>query len=199
MTGVGKARCSHCHDTFSVPAPRRSYRVVEDAGAEGDRSQATAHPVATPALTIGLDDPSLAPRLEHTMLNTREGEPRAALAYWTDADGPRNMAASKGPPGNGDGPGPVVETVPGTVFSDESEADCACGPKQAQEACPPGEPARREVDSEVAAVMGLGLGLAAGGVLTATLGGTSWIWLPACGAAGLAGSWIVVLWKSREA
>lgn len=116
-TGPVRCRCSRCESTFVAGDVARSYLVVGETG-HGQPEAAPATPVVPggelgdkPAgLSIGMDDPTLAPRLQQTALDGGvEGGPEAALTYHIEVDDPDpevdSEAASE----------PVEETEPEVV------------------------------------------------------------------------------------
>lgn len=70
---VGHARCSRCENVFPLDRPSKTYLLVGQSIA------------GSPAMTIGMDDPTLAGQLQQTALDGRAADP-AAMTYRIQAD-----------------------------------------------------------------------------------------------------------------
>jgi hypothetical protein len=202
------ARCSRCSFTFPMPGAR-SYRIEEASleavsRAGGERRgvpvtvkhtpapESTAAPLVRPAgnLAIGMDDPTLESRLERTVLEQNEGQPRRAMTYWVMSDdGPEAPSAPQDSELRAATPAPAssVENEEATV-----EAGAGIEPWMVPTE---GTPAQRAV---LTLVSGAGAGIAWGAAMAAVADGSMWRGAAigfTCGVA-LAGG--VLGWRARK-
>jgi predicted Zn finger-like uncharacterized protein len=87
-----RARCSRCDSTFTLGGP--AYRLVTPAAAP----VASLAAAGGPAMTIGMDDPALAPAVRHSAVDRRAGQPATPMSYAVVAGEPMFGDAPTGEP-----------------------------------------------------------------------------------------------------